>query len=72
MLKRNELSDPTSCLNKARDDEWLFVLLGRDAAAPAAIRAWVSERYRLGLNQPSDLKIVHALEAARKMEESSG
>ncbi len=48
MLKRDELADPTSCLNRARDDEMTFVLLGRDAAAPAAIRAWAEERIRLG------------------------
>jgi len=64
MLKRDEISDPNSCLNRARDDEQTFVLLGRDAAAPAAIRAWVNERLRLGKNMLEDAQIQEALEAA--------
>jgi hypothetical protein len=58
--KRDELADPRSCLHKAEDDEWLFILLGRDPAAPAAVRAWVEERIRLGKNLPADLQIVEA------------
>ena len=41
MRKRDELSDPNSCLNKAADDEPVFVLRAHDASAPDAIRAWV-------------------------------
>lgn len=33
MRKKDELSDPNSCLSRAADDEWTFVLLGRDPAA---------------------------------------
>jgi hypothetical protein len=62
--KRDELSDSGSCLNKARDDEWVFTLLGRDEAAPAGIRGWAAERIRLGLNKPGDPKIVDALRQA--------
>ena len=60
MRKEEELAHPTSCLNKARPAEWLFVLLGRDAAAPVAVRAWVAERLRLGKNAPGDPQIVEA------------
>ena len=60
MRKRDELSDPKSCLNKARNDEWLFVLLGRDIAAPAAVEAWIAERIRLGENEPDDSQINEA------------
>jgi hypothetical protein len=62
--KRDELSDPGSCLNKARDDEWVFTLLGRDEATPAGIRGWAAERIRLGLNKPGDQKILDALRQA--------
>lgn len=62
MLKRYELTDPKSCLNKASDEENLFVLLGRDPAAPAAIRAWIAERIRLGKNAPGDGQILEAAE----------
>jgi hypothetical protein len=60
MLKRDELADPNSCLNRARDDEWTFVLLGRDPAAPVAIRAWIEERVRLGKNRRDDPQIRSA------------
>ncbi len=60
MLKRDELIDPASCMSRARDDEMTFVLLERDAAAPAAIRAWIDERIRLGKNAPDDVQIQEA------------
>lgn len=68
MRKRDELDYSESCLNKARDDERLFVLLARDPAAPVAIRAWVNERIRLGKNNPNDAQIVEALDCAARME----
>jgi hypothetical protein len=60
MRKFDELVDPQSCLNRAKPDEWLFVLLGRDAAAPAAVLFWIEERIRLGKNGPDDPQIVEA------------
>lgn len=68
MRKRDELEIPTSCLNRAADDEMLFVLLGRDVAAPAAIRAWVAERIALGKNKANDAQILEALRCALAME----
>lgn len=68
MRKRDEIADPKSCLSKAREDEWLFVLLGRDFAAPVAIRAWVHERIRLGKNQWEDAQIMEALDWCRAAE----
>lgn len=69
MLKHKELADPTSCLNKAKDSEMLFVLLGRDPAAPVAIRAWMHERIRLGKNEPTDSQIVEATRCASEIEQ---
>lgn len=60
MRKRDELTDPTSCMSRARDDEWTFVLLGRDPAAVVAVRAWIEERVRLGKNRRDDPQIVGA------------
>lgn len=60
MIKAQELTDPQSCMSRARDDELTFVLLGRDAAAPVAIRAWIHERIRLGKNRPDDSQILSA------------
>lgn len=60
MRKRDEVRDPKSCLNKARDDEWLFILLSRDTAAPVAVEAWIKERIRLGKNADDDPQILEA------------
>ena len=60
MRKRDELTDPNSCMSRAREDEWTFVLLGRDRAAPVAVCAWIDERIRLGKNQPDDPQIKEA------------
>jgi hypothetical protein len=71
VLKTEELSNPQSCLNKARANERLFVLLARDPAAPDVIGYWVRKRIALGKNKMSDPQIVEALECAKKMEEES-
>lgn len=68
MRKRDELSNPSSCMSRAREDEWTFVLLGRDAAAPVAIRTWAYERIRLGKNKPEDAQIKEALACAKAIE----
>ena len=46
----------------------IFVLLGRDAAAPVAIRAWVQERIRIGKNKSTDAQIEEAIQCADDME----
>lgn len=71
MRKSRELTDPQSCLNRAAPDELLFVLRGRDPAAPSAIRSWAIERLKLGMNHGNDLQICEALECAELMEKQS-
>lgn len=61
MKKSEEIADPNSCLNKAADDELLFVLRSKDPAMAETVRFWVSERVSLGLNEPDDDKIKSAL-----------
>ena len=68
MRKKQELTDPNSCMSRAKDDEMTFVLLGRDSAAPWAIRWWVEEGVRQGKNCYADAQIVEALECADTME----
>jgi hypothetical protein len=58
--KHDELTDPTSCLNKARDDEYLFVLRAHDVAAPMAIRHWTDVRINLRKNRRDDPEILDA------------
>lgn len=68
MLKRAEMTDPNSCMSRAHDDEPTFVLLGRDPAAPAAIRAWITERLMLGKNKIGDEQLAEAEGAVRVFE----
>ena len=67
MRKRDELVH--GCMAKAHDDEWTFVLLGRDEASPVAIRAWISERLRLRMNKATDANIIEAEKCAEIMTE---
>lgn len=67
MRKQEELSNPKSCLNKATENEALFVLLGRDKTTPQTIEFWAIERMRLGLNQWGDPQIMEALTLAREI-----
>jgi hypothetical protein len=69
MRKVDELSQPTSCLNKAKDNEMLFVLLGRDRAAADTVRFWCQMRVKYKKNAPDDPQIREALACANTMEE---
>jgi hypothetical protein len=66
--KREELADPNSCLNRAHDDEWLFVLIGRDVSCPDTIRFWAGHRVSKGKNRWDDPEILEALRAADTIE----
>lgn len=68
MRKQFELNVPGSCLNRAKDNEMLFVLRGHDVAAPSAIRAWVQMRIVMGKNKLEDPQIQEAMQAAVIME----
>jgi hypothetical protein len=68
MIKRDEITNQHSCLNRAAEGERIFILLARDVAAPVAIRAWAAERIRLGKNALDDAQIVEALECAVRMD----
>lgn len=58
--KKQQIENPNSCLNKARDDELIFVLLARDEAAQLAVAAWIEARIKSGKNKPGDAKIQSA------------
>lgn len=70
MRRIDELANPSSCLNRARDNEFVFTLLERDVATPGTIRFWISERIRLGKNQPGDPQLVAAELDAQAIEEA--
>lgn len=68
MKKRDEIADPNSCFNKARDDEIVFVLLARDEATADTIRYWANKRVKLGKNRFTDEQIVKARKTADVIE----
>lgn len=68
MRKRDELTDPLSCMSRAKPNELTFVLLGRDVCAPDTIRHWCRSRCRAGKNVWGDAQIREAMECARNME----
>lgn len=72
MRKRDELSKGNTCMSTAHLEEMVFVLIGRDVAAPETIRYWCKERIRLGKNQPGDPQIVEAMACADTMELEGG
>lgn len=57
--KRDEIDNPKSTLNKASDDEPLFILRGSDPTAVNAINAWLGAMstieylHKLGLTKGS-------------------
>jgi hypothetical protein len=65
MRKCDEARVANSCWNKASEDEFIFAILGRDAAGPATIRAWIKERIRLGLNDLGDEQLRKAEDAIK-------
>lgn len=67
MTRREEITDINSCFNRANNDEMLFILMGRDIAAPGTVLSWVLERVRLGKNKMSDPQILEALAWADKI-----
>jgi hypothetical protein len=66
VIKTDELQQ--GCMARALDEEMTFVLLARDAAAPAAIRAWCEERIGSGRNNGRDHQIIEARICANEME----
>lgn len=68
MRKRDELTNPNSCMARAADDEMTFVLLARDVAAAETIRDWARRRVDYGKNEWSDPQIQEAMRCAETME----
>lgn len=67
MIKRDELSDPTSRLNRASEDEPVFVLRGADICAPDTILFWILSRLTAGWNQEDDNQVKEAQVIAADM-----
>lgn len=61
MKKRDEISSPESCLNRADDDEDVFVLLGRDTSFAITVIFWCLHRVYSQRNTPYDHQILSAV-----------
>jgi hypothetical protein len=68
MIKSRELSDPNSCLNRAADDELIFVIRAHDVTAPGTVRDWIARRITAGKNTPHDGQIIEARDWADVVE----
>lgn len=62
---REELENPNSCLNKAADDEPIFVLRAQDLIAPGRVREWAGTAKASGVRKE---KVDEALAVADAME----
>ena len=51
------------CIEKAFDDEMLFVLMGRDETAPLVVLEWI----KLNIGKQPEYKLLEAFEAAMEM-----
>lgn len=67
MIKRDEQSNPDSCLNKAAEDEPIFTLRATDVCAPGIIREWARQRIARRRNERGDSQILEALSLADAM-----
>jgi hypothetical protein len=50
LTKKEELENPNSCLNKAADDEPVFVIRAQDSLAPVIVRRWAAHAEGLGVD----------------------
>jgi len=65
-LKKLEIANPNSCLNKAEENEPIFVLRAQDKLSPILIEAWASFAELVNCD-PS--KVFKARECAKDMRE---
>lgn len=72
MKKRDELTNPNSCFNKAKDDDYIFVLIQKDITMADTIRQWVRLRVEAGKNQYIDAKVDEALKLANLIDAIHG
>jgi hypothetical protein len=64
VIKREEIQNPSSCLNKARPDEPVFVLRAQDKFAPDLVDQWAD---RAELNGTAPSKVDEARKLADQM-----
>lgn len=68
-LKRDEIADPNSCLNRAAADEPIFVLRAKDPLAAKMVEDWSARSVIAGLHEdraPAAFRYAQAMRAWRK------
>lgn len=74
-LKRDEIKDPNSCLNRAADDEPIFVLRGKDPLSAKLVRTWAAGALLEGHHEDDKIKAAwryaDAMDAWRKAKSES-
>ncbi len=70
MLKKDEMTNPNSCLNKAAPDEPVFVLRANDPLAAGVVQAWRLRAIKRGLHEPAKIeeafKLIEEMNVWRK------
>jgi len=70
MKKNDEVLNPGSTLNKAGDDEMLFILRGQDVSSPKVVLYWMQENIHLATLNPE--KYREAFECLMTMANTQG
>ena len=65
MTKAENMKDPQSCLNKAAQDEPVFILRAKDPLAATVVACWAALAMSEGIHEQS--KIDGALDVAKAM-----
>lgn len=68
-IKRDEVADPNSCLNRAADDEPVFVLRAKDPLAAKLVEDWAARSLLAGMHEDkpqSAFRYAQAMRAWRK------
>lgn len=63
MIKRDEVAVPTSCLNRARDDEMVFLLRANDPLFAMTVSFWAHMAEATGAHTPE--VVAQARDCAR-------
>lgn len=58
--KRKTIENPKSCLNKADDDEPIFVLRAKDPIASLVVRIWASLSDSLNAHEADKIRTARA------------
>lgn len=65
-IKRDEISDPNSCLNHAAADEPIFVLRAKDPLAAKLVEEWAARAVLTGHHEDEKIRAAYRFAQAMK------